>query len=577
MNKIEKMKKRARLAKGEELVDLVLKNCKIVNVFTHEIHENDIAIDSGKIIGFGNYKAKRYININGKYVSPGLIDSHMHLESTLVTPQKLSEIVVPKGTTTIIADPHEIANVCGVDGINYLINASKNIPLNIFFMIPSCVPATDFEESGAIIDYDDIKNLLKEDLVLGLGELMDYPSVVNGNEKVLNKMSLAKYKIVDGHAPSLIGKDLNAYMINGVKTDHECSTINEMKERLNRGMYVSIREGSAAKDLNKLIKGVNEYNYRRCMFCSDDKNPEDLIAKGHIDHNIRLAIKAGVDPITAIQMATINVAECYRLRDIGGIAPGYDADLLIINDLEKFSIESVYKKGELMYDENDILFETKSIVDNNVLDTVNIKKVDKKDLVLKMDTDIANVIRVAPFSLITEKAIRKVSLNENNEYINNKHLDICKMAVIERHKKTGNIGLGLVEKIGITNGAIATTISHDSHNIVVIGDNDKDMLIAIDEIDKINGGIVIVRNGEVKYELKLEIAGLITDSPLKEVKKQLERMLDYSFKELKINKEINPFMTLSFLSLPVIPDIKLTSKGLFDVNAFNFISVNKNK
>ena len=575
MDRIEKMEIRASLAKGEKEVELVLKNCKIINVFTHEIHENDIAINNGKIIGFGDYKAKKYIDVKGKYVSPGLIDSHMHLESTLVTPQRLAEIVVPNGTTTIIADPHEIANVLGVKGINYLIDSSKDIPLNIFFMIPSCVPATSFEDTGATIDYKDTQELLKKDLVLGLGELMDYPSVINGDKEILKKMELAKRKIVDGHAPGLMNKELNAYMINGVKTDHECATIEEMKERLNRGMYVSIREGSASKDLKNLIGGVNEYNYRRCLFCSDDKNPEDLINKGHINYNVKLAIESGIDPITAIQMATINASECYRLRDIGGIAPGYDADLLILNDLKTFDIHSVYKKGKLVYNDNKILFETRDIVDESVRNTVNIADVDIKDLVLKLDSDIAYVIGVKPFSLITEKALRKVSINEKGEYINNEYLDICKMAVIERHHATGKVGLGLVENFNLTNGAIATTISHDSHNLVVLGDNDKDMLVAINRIKEINGGIVIVRDNEVKAELKLDIAGLITDIPLKNVEEKLSKMLEYSFDELKINRKINPFMTLSFMSLPVIPSLKLTARGLFDVDKFEFINVSK--
>jgi len=575
MDKISKMKMRAKLARGEEEVELVLKNCKIINVFTHEIHENDIAINNGKIIGFGNYKAKKYIDVENKYVAPGLIDSHMHLESSLVTPQRLSEVAVANGTTTIIADPHEIANVVGVKGINYLIKSSKNIPLNIFFMIPSCVPATSFEDTGSSIDYEDIKELLKDDCVLGLGELMDYPSVINGNIEILNKMDLAKRKIVDGHAPGLMNKELNAYMINGVKTDHECSTIDEMKARLNRGMYVSIREGSASKDLNKLISGVNEYNYRRCLFCADDKNPEDLVNKGHINHNVKLAIKAGIDPITAIQMATINASECYRLRDIGGIAPGYDADLLILSDLENFKIDKVYKKGNLVYENGKILFKTENIVDENVLNTVNMKKVELKDLVLKLNSDIAYVIGVEPFSLITKKSVRKVSINDSGEYINNEYLDICKMAVIERHHATGKVGLGLVENFSLKNGAIATTISHDSHNLVVIGDNDEDMLVAINRIKELNGGIVIVRNQEIKHELQLNIAGLITDKSLKEVESKLSKMLTYSFEELEVNKEINPFMTLSFMSLPVIPSLKLTTRGLFDVDKFEFINISK--
>jgi adenine deaminase len=575
MDQIKKMAYRGKLAKGDLTVDLVLKNCKIVNVFTHEIHEDDIAIDSGKIIGFGPYEAKRTIDLNGKYVSPGLVDSHMHLESTLVTPQRLSEISIANGTTTIIADPHEIANVCGVNGIEYLLESSKNIPLNIFFMIPSCVPATAFEDTGASIENEDIEKLLKKDLVLGLGELMDYPNVINGNISMLKKMDLAKRKIIDGHAPGLLGRDLNAYMINGVKTDHECSTQEEMKQRLNRGMYVILREGSASKDVKNLLPAINAYNYRRCLFCTDDKNPEDLISKGHINHNIKLAIKSGIDPITAIQMATINASECYRLRDIGGIAPGYDADLIILKSLEDFEIESVYKKGDLVYSEGEIKFETNNYTDEKVLNTVNIKPVEPRDLVLQLTNDIANVIVVKPFSIITEKAVRKVSVNEKGEYINNEHLDICKIAVIERHKGTGKIGVGLVEKFGLKNGAIGTTISHDSHNIVVVGDNDVDMLKAIDALEEMNGGIVIVKDGKVQHGLALPIAGLMTDQPLKQVEETLNEMLAYAFDTLQVNKAINPFMTLSFLSLPVIPELKITTRGLFDVNAFDFIHVDK--
>jgi len=575
MDQIKKMAYRGKLAKGDLTVDLVLKNCKIVNVFTHEIHEDDIAIDSGKIIGFGPYEAKRTIDLEGKYVAPGLVDSHMHLESTLVTPQRLSEISIANGTTTIIADPHEIANVCGVDGIEYLLESSKNIPLNIFFMIPSCVPATAFEDAGASIENKDIEKLLKKDLVLGLGELMDYPNVINGNINMLKKMDLAKRKIIDGHAPGLLGRDLNAYMINGVKTDHECSTQEEMKQRLNRGMYVILREGSASKDVKNLLPAINAYNYRRCLFCTDDKNPEDLISKGHINHNIKLAIKSGIDPITAIQMATINASECYRLRDIGGIAPGYDADLIILNSLEDFEIESVYKKGDLVYSHGEIKFKTKDYTNEKVLNTVNIKPVKSKDLVLQLTNDLANVIVVKPFSIITEKAVRKVSVNEKGEYINNEHLDICKIAVIERHKGTGKIGVGLVEKFGLRQGAIATTISHDSHNIVVVGDNDVDMLKAIDALDEMNGGIVIVKDGKVQHELPLPIAGLMTDQPLKQVEETLNEMLAYAFDTLQVNKAINPFMTLSFLSLPVIPELKITTRGLFDVNTFEFIQVDK--
>jgi adenine deaminase len=348
-----------------------------------------------------------------------------------------------------------------------------------------------------------------------------------------------------------------------------------MKQRLNRGMYVILREGSASKDVKNLLPAINAYNYRRCLFCTDDKNPEDLISKGHINHNIKLAIKAGIDPITAIQMATINAAECYRLRDIGGIAPGYDADLVILSSLKDFAIDSVYKKGELVYSHGEIKFETKEYKDEKVMNTVNIKPVEPRDLILKLTNDLAHVIVVKPFSIITEKAVRKVSVNEKGEYINNEHLDICKIAVIERHKGTGKIGVGLVEKFGLKNGAIGTTISHDSHNIVVVGDNDVDMLKAIDALEEMNGGIVIVKDGKVQHGLALPIAGLMTDQPLKQVEETLNEMLAYAFDTLQVNKAINPFMTLSFLSLPVIPELKITTRGLFDVNAFDFIHVDK--
>lgn len=573
MQDLNKMINRCELAQGKQVVDLVLKNCQIINVFTHDIHKGHLAISKGKIIGIGDYKGKKEIDIKGQYVAPGFIDSHMHLESTMVTPDQLSKISLANGTTTIIADPHEIANVSGVQGIEYLMGLSEQLPMNIFFMVPSCVPATSFEDAGATIGIKDIKKLLKKEKVLGLGEMMDYPSVIEGRNETIEKIMAAKYHIVDGHGPGLIGKSLNAYMINGIKTDHECTTIEEMHQRLQRGMFVLLREGSAAKDLKKLLPGVNPYNSRRCLFCTDDKNPEDLIKKGHINHNVKIAVENGIDPITAIQMATINAAECYRLRDIGGIAPGYDADLVIFKDLKEFDIQQVYQKGFLVYSDKKILFKSSHVRNSKVLETVTIHDVTVEDFRLKLQNDLAYIISVQRHSLITEKVLRKVNVNDEGYYENHPHLDINKIAVIERHKRTGKVGIGLVENFGLTGGSIATTISHDSHNIVVIGDNDTDMFVAVKQIEKMNGGICIVKQGQVMFKLPLEIAGLMTQAPLTQVHKKLEEMLYYAYNELKVKAHLDPFMTLSFLSLPVIPQIKITPRGLFDTSINQFIDI----
>ena len=573
MNTKEKIQRRAHLAAGHEPVELVLKNCKVVNVFNYKIEEKDIAIDSGKIIGLGDYKGKIVIDLKGKYVVPGLIDSHVHIESSQVTPGEMAKVIVPKGTTTIIADPHEIANVLGITGIEFMMEASKNIPLNVFFMLPSCVPATEFEHSGATLKADDLAPLIDYDKVLGLGEMMDYPGVINASDTVVDKMLLAQKKIIDGHSPFVTGKDLNAYLINGIRTDHECSTVNEMTEKLGLGMYIAIREGSAAKDLESLVGGVTPENQRRCTFCTDDRNPHDVIHEGHIDHSIRKAIKLGIPPISAIQMATINTAECYHLRDIGAIAPGYDADFLIVEDLEKFNVEKVYKKGILVGENGNALFDITLPDLANVTNTVVINKITKKDLEIKLDNDIVNVIRLQQHSLVTEKVIRKVSVDENNCFVSNKHIDILKLAVIERHGKKGSIGLGLIENFKMKGGAIASTIAHDSHNIIVVGDNDEDMIGAINEIKRIQGGIAISIDGKIKGSLSLPIAGLISDKNMHEVATALEKLNKIATNALNIPSNVDPFMTLGFLALPVIPEIKLTDMGLFDVTKFHFIDI----
>lgn len=575
LEKILRMKKRAELAAGKRTCSLVLKNCKIINVFSGKIIESNLAIDNGKIIGIGNYEGDTVIDLNWKYVAPGLIDAHMHMESTLVTPDQMARIIVPRGTTTVIADPHEIANVSGIAGIQYMIDSIDDAQLNGFFMLPSCVPATPFENSGYRLDKDALSVLQNHPMVLGLGEVMDYPSVIEGKIDILEKLEMADRMIVDGHGPALSGKQLNAYMINGIRTDHECTTIEEMEERIGLGMYVAIREGTAAKNLDSLIKGVNNHTKFQCMFCTDDKHPEDILSNGHIDYNVRRAIALGTDPITAIQMATINPARCYNLRDIGAIAPGYDADLIVFDNFEKFEILEVYKKGYLVAKNKQALFKTKKIASDHVQGTVKIAPIRPDQLKLPLESDVAHVIRISPGSIVTEHVIRRIYLDDEGYFESNRHLDISKIAVIERHGKTKNIGIGLVENFHIKNGAIATTISHDSHNIIVIGDNDNDMAIAVNEIVRLQGGITIASGGEIKGVLPLPIAGLMSTESMESVSENLSKLRKIAIDTLSIPSSVEPFMTLSFLALPVIPELKITDSGYFDVTNFSFISVSE--
>lgn len=568
------IKREIDLAYGRIKPELVLKNARIVNVFSHEIVDGDIAINDGKITGIGKYVGEKEIDLEGKFVAPGLIDSHVHIESSMVSPPQFARAVVPRGTTTIIADPHEIANVKGIEGIKYMLDSSEGLPLNAYFMLPSCVPATSFETSGAKLLAEDLEQLIGHNRVLGLGELMNYPGVIHADKDIVDKIRLAREnnKLIDGHGPEIKDKELNAYVAAGVVTEHECSTVEEMVNRLRLGMYILIRQGSAARNLKELVRGLKRETIRRCLFCTDDKHPEDILLTGHIDNNVRLAINNGIDPISAIQMATLNAAECYNLKNIGAIAPGYNADLIVVDDLKSFNVLKVYKDGKLVGENNKPLFEVRGYDASKVTNTVKIQKVNKEDLKIKLDTDIANVIRLLPHNLVTQRVVRKVDV-ENGEFKNNKNLDILKLAVIERHNATGNIGLGLVEDFKLRNGAIALTVAHDSHNLITIGDNDEDMLLAINEVAKVEGGIAIASEGKILKTLELPIAGLMSDGSMEEVNKKLEEMLEIAYNKLNVSKEIDPFMTLSFLALPVIPEIKVTDKGLFDVSKFNFIEL----
>jgi adenine deaminase len=564
------------IAIGVEKAELVIKNANIINVFTNEVIKGDVAIDGGIIVAIGQYSGKEEVDLKGKYLSPAFIDSHVHIESSKVTPGQFAKAVVPRGVTTIIADPHEIANVKGIEGIEYMLDESKNIPLDVYIMLPSCVPATPFESAGAVLEAGDLERVIDRERVLGMGEMMDYVGVVSGEKKVLEKIDLArkKGKIIDGHGPMITGKELNAYVAAGIKTEHECSTVKEMVERLRLGMYIHIREGSAARNLKELIKAVNKDNLSRIMFCTDDKEPSDLLINGSIDNNIRLAIREGIDPIDCIKIASLNPAQAYGLKDKGAIAPGYWADLVVIDNLMDFNVLMVFKEGKLVAESYMPLFHVPESTNTSMKNTVVIKDIKEEDLRLNIYGCKVNVIKIIPDSLITEKVVREVGKEitvENGEFIKGK--DILKVAVIERHKATGRIGLALVEGFGLENGAIASTIAHDSHNIIAIGDRDSDMILAVEELRRLGGGIALAQEGKIIGALQLEIAGLMSDKPLEEVKKGLDEILNMAYDRLKVNRNIEPFMILSFLALPVIPSLKVTDLGLFDVDEFKFIDV----
>ncbi|WP_020612254.1 adenine deaminase [Sediminispirochaeta bajacaliforniensis] len=570
---MDNLKQRIDIAAGRKQASLVIRNGVVVDLFGHGLVHGSVAIEGGTIIGIGDYRGLHEIDAAGRYILPGFIDSHVHIESSLSTPAQFASAVLPRGTTTVIADPHEIANVCGLDGIRYMLKASRNLPVDIYFMLPSCVPATGFEHSGAVLGAEELERLIDEERVLGLGELMDYPSLIAGSEPVLKKVMLAKsrHKFVDGHSPMVSGNDLTAYAVAGVRTDHECSTVQEMNDRLSRGMYVLLREGSAARNMEALIKGVTPENSRRCLFCTDDRQPEDILATGHIDNHLRIAVRNGIDPITAVTMASLNAAECYRLDGKGAVAPGYDADLVFVEDLKDFAVSTVLVGGNVVAKDGRSLFELPKEIDaSSVTDTVHVKPFGVDAFRLKLDSSRARVIQVAEASLITEAVEREVERDDAGCFRPLPGGNIVKLAVIERHNATGNIGLALLENYGIKGGAVASTIAHDSHNIIVAGDRDEDMYTAVRELVSVGGGITIVAGGNVMGTLELPIAGLMSDRSAAEIDAQLSRMLDVARNTLGINPGLDPFMTLSFLALPVIPKLKLTDMGLFDVEHFTF-------
>ena len=561
------------MATARKPADLILANARIVDVFTRQVVRGDLALGQGRILGMGNYQGLEVRDMEGKFILPGFIDAHVHIESSMLSPRHFAHCVLPRGTTTVIADPHEIANVLGLDGIRYMLEATQDLPLNVFFMLPSCVPATSFEHSGASLRAEDLAQLMDEERVLGLGEMMNVPGVIHAESEVLAKLELAlsRKKLIDGHSPGLFGKDLNAYIAAGIGTDHECTTIQEMQDRISRGMYVLIREGSAAKNLDTLVQGLTQDNAHRCALCTDDRHPEDILAQGHMDHLLRRAVACQAPPLTAVSLASINAAQCFGLSRKGAVAPGFDADLCVVDDLESFCVSQVFAKGRLVAQEGRTLvdFPAHPHPGNSVV----LAHIKARDFQLPVRTRQANVIRVVPGSILTQAVVRPVQADSYGFFDPALHPGLNLIAVIERHKGTGNVGLGLVENFGLQSGAIATTVAHDSHNIVLIGANIQDMLQAVQDIADMGGGMSLCRQGRILAHLALPIAGLMRDASAQETGRTLQAMNRLAHKSLGVNPEIEPFMNLSFLALPVIPELKITDQGLFDVRSFSFMDV----
>lgn len=553
--------------------DLIIKNAKVIDIFQNRIIDGNIAIKDGLFIGVGDYEdGDKIIDAKGNYVSPTMTDGHVHIESSMVSPAEFLKCLVARGVSTIIADPHEITNVCGLDGIKYIIDEVKDLPVNVYIMLPSCVPATPFETSGAILKAKDYDEIIKDKHILGLGELMDFVGTVNRDKDIMDKIKLAKDNnmVIDGHAPMLSGKALDDYVLAGVDTDHECSTVEEMQEKIQRGMYIQLREGTAAKNLEELLKGVTPYNISRCFFCTDDRHPEDLLKDGSVDNNVRKAIKLGMEPLNALKMATINPVECYKLEKLGAIAPGYKADFFIFEDLEDIQAKEVFLSGEKIAENGKTIVDFPQKLSSKVLSKMKVNEVSSKDLNLKLNKNKVNVIQMQKDSLLTKKVVREVEIEDNHfKYSDD---DIKKIAVIERHTGKSTIAIGLIEGYDIKNGAIGTTIAHDSHNMIVIGDNDDDMVCVINKIREMGGGMAISSYSEIIDCLKLDIAGIMSSDSIEDVEKNMKRLLKNA-RKLGIKEGIDPFMTMGFMALPVIPEIKITDKGLFDVNNFKYIDI----
>ncbi|MDB1653676.1 adenine deaminase [Enterococcus durans] len=568
------LEKHILIAGKKQLADLVIKNAKIINVFTKEIMEADVAICDGVIVGVGDYEGKQIYDAKNKYLVPGLIDGHVHIESSLLSPKEFAKISLIHGVTSVVTDPHEIGNVAGSTGLDFMIDDARSVPMNIFVMLPSCVPVTPFETNGATLDAASFIPFLERPEVLGLAEVMNYQAVATNEATIIDKLRLMKNKNkkIDGHAAGIHGDDLNVYLAAGIRTDHEATTAEEAKERLALGMYLMIREGTVAKDLHALYPAITPENSRRCLFVTDDKLIDDLVSEGSIDHIIRQVVQLGMDPLQAIQMATLNAAECFGLDHLGAIAPGYQADFFLTDDLTTLPIVDVFTQGNLVVEQGEIIqdrFPTQPNPFTDNLPAMNVKPLSNTSFALPIHSEQAHVIEIIPNSLLTNDLIETVSVKGGffEPSIEN---DWLKIAVIERHHQTGNIGVGIVKGFQLKDGALATTVAHDSHNIVVVGTNDEDMLYAANQLIKKGGGMIAVKADKELACLPLPIGGLMSQDPFLEVNTQLVSLTKEAYK-LGASQAFDPFLTLSFLTLSVIPELKITDKGLFSFSKFNLI------
>lgn len=564
--------------------DLVIKNVTIIDVFNKDKFVDSVGVKDGYIVGIGDYDGYQVIDGTNKYICPGLIDSHCHIESSLVPPSEYYKLALLNGITSVITDPHEISNVMGTDGINFMLDSSKEIPFDVYFMLPSCVPGTSFESSGATLLSKDLKDFYLNDKVLGLAEVMDYPAVSDCKDNMVDKLldAINCNKVIDGHSAGFNSMMTNTYRSANILTDHECNNSEEAIDKVRRGMYVLIREGSVAKNLKELLPAVNEGNSSRFCLCTDDKHIDDIAHNGSINSSIVYAVQSGLKPETAIQMATINPSNLYRLNNKGAIAPGYIADFIVLDNLEEFKISSVYKDGKLVVNDNKLINIKTTVSPSSIINknTINLPKLDESSFNIRVNKDYSklNIIEIIPNKL--ESIHLKLNISDIDSLKNNNsesfHCslsdDLIKIAVIERHKASGNIGLGILKGLGIREGAVGTTIAHDSHNLILAGTNDKDMLFAAKELEKMHGGIIVVKNEKVLAHIQLEIGGLMTNRKYTEIENELEK-LHLAIKLIAPDINFNPFLTLSFLSLPVIPDLKITDRGLFDVINFKFIDI----
>ncbi|NIN69361.1 MAG: adenine deaminase [Anaerolineae bacterium] len=557
-----------RVARGEEGADLLFKNSRLVNVLSGEIHEADVAIADTRVVGIGDYEAKEVLDLDGAYLCPGLIDGHLHIESSMLRIPEFARVVVPHGTTTVITDPHEIANVLGLDGIRYMMESSKGNPLGVYFMLPSCVPSTDLETAGSRLMSYDLAPLLHEEWVVGVAEMMNYPGVLDRSPDVLERIGIASDKRIDGHAPHLGGKDLNAYIAAGICSDHESTSFEEAKEKLQRGMYIMIREGGVAKNMEELLPVVTPENARRCMFVSDDNDPADLLDNGHMDRVVRKAIGLGLEPMLAIQLATINPAEYFGLRHLGALAPGYRADMVVLDDFERFEVKKVFRGGQLVAEDGKMLASIAKRPPVPLRGTVNVAWIELEHFRIKGGSGRARVIGLTANQLVTKQFLEEVRTVDGLA-VADVGRDILKLAVIERHLASGNMGLGFVKGFGLKKGALASSVAHDSHNIIVVGTNDLDMMTAAVQIVKMQGGLVVAADGSVVATLPLPIAGLMSEKSVEELRAEMEDV-ERAARDLGCTVP-NPFMAMSFLALPVIPRLKLTDKGLVDVKEFDFV------